>query len=106
MRRTDPDRNPGSACGGLDPEAFEGLSQLSRVFQRAAVVVPARGRPDLRVIAGPDDDGLPRQARPLAKVGRDDDPALAIELGLERPGEDVALEEAGSGVGDRQAGDL
>src|SRR5258706_447952 len=91
--------DPESACGGLDPEAADGLRERVRVFEPTPVVVPANGRPDLRVIARADDDGLPFQAGHLSQVGRDEDPTLAVETDLDGAGEDEPREEAGGGGG-------
>src|SRR5258708_22251823 len=90
--------DPESACGGLEPEGAEGLRERLRVFEPTPVVVPANGRPDLRVIARADNDGLPFQAGHLSQVGRDEDPTLAVETDLDGAGEDEPREEAGRGA--------
>src|SRR5262249_36614547 len=67
---------------------------------------PAIGRPDLAVVANADDEGVGVDAHLGAQVGREEDSALAIHLGLEGAGEDGALEEAAGGVGQGDAGGL
>ena len=57
------------------------------------------------MVADPGDDRLARQASLVAEVAGDEDPALAVELGIERAGEDLALEQPGRAVGDRQRRD-
>ena len=53
-----------------------------------------------------DEDGLAGEADRLAQVGRQQDPALLVHLGLGRGREDEPLEAARPRVGDRQRRDL
>src|SRR6185369_16316878 len=107
-RPTDGSRaDPGSACGArLDPQPLEGLRERLRVLEGPAVVVPAGRGPDLGVVARPDDDGLGVETGHVAQVGRDEDPALAVEGRLDGAGEDEPLEEPSALVGDGQRCDL
>ena len=68
--------------------------QLLRVVERPSVGVPPVGCPDLGVVARSDDHGFAAEADRFAQVGRQQDPALAIHLGLDRVPRDEALEEA------------
>src|SRR5262245_34033309 len=84
--------DPGSACGArLDPQPLEGLGERLRVLEGPAVVVPAGRGPDLGVVARADDHGLRIEACHLAQVGRDEDPALAVECRLDGAGKDESL---------------
>ena len=79
--RTDPERTlKAHVVAALDPQPFEGFGERLRVVDCPAVVVPPGGRPDLGVIAGPDDDGLALEPDRVAQEGRQQDPALAVEV--------------------------
>src|SRR6478609_961910 len=90
----------------LDPEALEGLGQLLRVGEGLAVGRPGRRDPDLCVVAGADDDGVAGELDVVAQEGRQQDPALLVDVDLGRAGEDEALEPAGGRIGDGQRRDL
>ena len=101
-RRTDPVRIlKAHVVALLDPEPGQVLGERVGRLHLAAVLVPPCGRPDLCVIAGPHDDGLVLQSRPLPERGGDDHPALPVEIGLEGAGEQEAREVpcAGSEMG-------
>src|SRR4051812_11999389 len=90
----------------LDAEALERLGQLLWVVEGVPVVVPPVRGPDLRVVARPDDHGLGTEADRRAEVRREQDPALAVHLGLDGLREDEPLEQPRALVGQRQCGDL
>src|SRR5512146_1122288 len=82
---------PGSACSAaLDAQPRQVLGERVGILERPAVLLPPGGRPDLRVIAGADDDGLALQAGPFAQGRRDHDPTLTVEVELVRSGEQEA----------------
>ena len=90
----------------LDPEALEGLGQLVRVLEALGVCRPGRRDPDLGVVARADDHRLIAQIDVLAQVGRQQDPALTVEVDLRGAREDQPLEAARVLVGDGQRRDL
>src|SRR5512140_149627 len=87
-----------------DPEAGDRVGEGLRVGHRPAVVGPAVRCPDLGVVTDPHDHRLGGEPGLLAEIARQQKAALLVELGLERTTEDLALEQAGPGVGDGQAG--
>src|SRR5262245_60671515 len=68
----------------LDAQSFEGLGQLLWVVEGSPVGVPPVGCPDLGVVARPDDHGVSAETDRGSEVGRQQDPALAVHLGLDR----------------------
>ena len=56
------------------------------------------------MIAGTDDDGISREARPFAQVGRDDDSSLSIHFSFERAREQEPTKLPGVGVAHGQPG--
>src|ERR1044072_3130966 len=90
----------------LDAESLEGLGQLLWVVKGLPVVVPPVRGPDLRVVARPGDHRPGTEADRRAEVGREQDPPLAVHLGLDGLGEDEPLEQPRALVGQRQRGDL
>ena len=84
----------------LDPEALEGLGQLVGVLEALGVRRPRGRDPDLRVVARADDHGLVAEVDLLTQVGRQQDPALPVELDLGSAREDQPLELARVPVGD------
>src|SRR6185369_13562553 len=90
----------------LDPQPLEGLGQLVGVLESLRVGRPRARDPDLRVIARADDDGFVAEVDVLTQVGRQQDPALFVEIDLRRPGEDQALEAPRIRIGDGQCRDL
>ena len=62
-----------------------------------------RCRPDLEALAGADDDHLVAQLSELTQDGRDQDAALAVELGRVGAGEELATQDAAVAM-DRRRG--
>ena len=104
--RSDPERILEAHVVALDPQPFEGFGQRLWVVERLAVVLPPVGCPDLRVVVRPDHHGVSREADGLAQVCRDEDPALAVELGVDGAGEDEPREAPGGLIGEWERGDL
>ena len=103
-RRSDPERTLEAHVVALDPQPFEGLGQRIGVVESPAVVVPAVGCPDLRVIARPDDHGLLGRGRP-SRAGR---PASRTRpcrssSASTAPENTKRWKQAGVGIGDRHA---
>src|SRR5437773_4744256 len=105
--------DPGSACGpsdgppaggrfALDAEPSDGLGEGRRILEAPAIGLPTIGSPDLRVVAGADDNGVGPEPGHLPEIARDEDPALAVERRLDRAGEDEPREATGVLVGDRE----
>ena len=77
------------------PRPAMALGERVGVVEAPAVVGPAGRRPDLRVVAGPEHERLGLEAGELAQALRDEDATLAVELGLERAREQLALQQPG-----------
>src|SRR5262245_41123627 len=99
-------RGVGWSVISSDPEPADRVREPRRVIHLAAVDGPTIGRPDLAVVAHADDEGLGGDAHLGTQVGRHQDAALAVHLGLQRAGEDRPLEEPARGISQGNVRDL
>src|SRR3990170_35385 len=82
----------------LDPEVGDARRELVGAHV-GADAVPARGFPQLNVVRCTDYHRFRLQAAEPAQAGRQDQPTLAVQLDLERAGEEEARERSGSSIG-------